>query len=306
MDPAMISQVRRFNRVVTQRVGALNDHVLAGPRSLGEARLLWEIGEAGREVRDLRADLGLDSGYLSRLLRSLEAAGLGRGGTQAGDRRVRMAWLTPAGTAERAALDARSDDLAESVLAPLGGAQRARLVAAMADVERLLTASMVVIAPADPGRSDARRCLRAYFAELDRRFEDGFDPALSVRAGEDELRPPAGLFLVASLRGEPVGCGALRLGGDEPAELTRMWVAETARGLGLGRRLLGELEAHAAGLGARAVRLETNASLVEAIALYRSAGYEEVAPFNVEGYAHHWFQKRLPPDADPAPPLSGP
>ena len=234
----MVTQVRRFTRIVTQRVGALNDRVLAGPRSLGEARVLWEIGDAGREVRDLRGELGLDSGYLSRLLRGLEAAGLVRVGPKADDRRVRMAWLTPAGAAERAALDARSDELAESVLAPLGGAQRARLVAAMADVERLLSASMVVIAPADPGRPDARRCLRAYFAELDRRFADGFDPARSVRAGEDELRPPEGLFLVASLRGEPVGCGALRLGAGEPAELTRMWVAEAARGLGLGRRLL--------------------------------------------------------------------
>ena len=101
------------------------------------------------------------------------------------------------------------------------------------------------------------------------------------------------LFLVATLRAEPVGCGALKFHGSEPAELKRMWVAESARGLGLGRRLLGELERHAAAHGASVVRLETNKTLVEAIALYRSAGYLEVAPFNNEAYAHHWFEKQI-------------
>jgi ribosomal protein S18 acetylase RimI-like enzyme len=72
-----------------------------------------------------------------------------------------------------------------------------------------------------------------------------------------------------------------------------MWVAPSARGLGLGRRLLGELEARAAGAGARVVQLETNGSLSEAIALYRAAGYREVPPFNDEPYAHHWFEKAL-------------
>jgi ribosomal protein S18 acetylase RimI-like enzyme len=72
-----------------------------------------------------------------------------------------------------------------------------------------------------------------------------------------------------------------------------MWVAESARGLGIGRRLLGELERHAADHGARTLRLETNKTLVEAISIYRSAGYYEVAPFNDEPYAHHWFEKHI-------------
>ena len=72
-----------------------------------------------------------------------------------------------------------------------------------------------------------------------------------------------------------------------------MWVAETARGLGIGRRLLAELEGHARAAGARLVRLETNAALTEAISLYRSAGFREVDPFNDEPYAHHWFEKDL-------------
>ena len=294
----MISQVRRFNRIVTQRVGALNDRFLARDRSLGEARLLWEIGADGRDVRSLRSQLDLDSGYLSRLLRSLEAAGLVTVGPTESDRRVRIARLTPSGSAERAVLDQRSDELASSLLAPLNARQRARLVAAMADVERLLTAAMVEVAQVDPGDPRARYCLHAYFAELDSRFDTGFDPALSIPADEEELRPPAGLFLVASLRGDPIGCGALKFHDDEPAEIKRMWVAESARGLGVGRRLLGELERRALEHGAAKVWLETNKTLTEAISLYRSAGYVEVAPFNDEPYAHHWFEKQIVSSAE--------
>lgn len=289
----MISQVRRFNRTVTQRVGALNDRFLARNRSLGEARLLWEIGAEGRDVRSLRAHLELDSGYLSRLLRALEAAGLVTVRALETDKRVRVARLTRAGLAERALLDQRSDELAASLIAPLNARQRDRLVAAMSEVERLLTTAMVQVAPIDPAHPQARHCMREYFAELDRRFEAGFDPGLSISAGDGELRPPAGLFIVATLKAEPIGCGALKFHGDQPTELKRMWVAESARGLGVGRRLLTELERHAANNGARVVRLETNKSLVEAISLYRSAGYIEVAPFNSEPYAHHWFEKRL-------------
>jgi DNA-binding MarR family transcriptional regulator/GNAT superfamily N-acetyltransferase len=287
----MISQVRRFNRIVAQRIGALNDRFLALDRSYGEARLLWEIGPEGRDVRSLRAQLELDSGYLSRLLRSLEAAGLVTVGPSESDGRVRIARLTPSGLAERAVLDAGSNELAASLLAPLSASQSARLVAAMTEVERLLTAAMVEVAPIDPANPQARYCLRSYFAELDLRFEAGFDPELSIPADEEQMRPPAGLFLVASLRGDPIGCGALKFHADEPAYLKRMWVAESARGLGVGRRLLGELENQAAVHGAKAVRLETNKTLVEAISLYRSAGYVEVAPFNDEPYAHHWFLK---------------
>src|SRR5881275_1724749 len=117
MADAMVEQVRRFNRLVTERVGALNDRFLGRPRPLGEARLLWEIGLDGCEVRLLRSRLGLDSGYLSRLLRSLEAAALVQVSANPADARIRVARLTSGGRRERAALDKRSDKLAESLLA---------------------------------------------------------------------------------------------------------------------------------------------------------------------------------------------
>jgi ribosomal protein S18 acetylase RimI-like enzyme len=293
MLEAAVDQVRSFNRLVTQRVGALNDQYLARDRPLGEARLLWEIGRGGCDVRQLRSRLGLDSGYLSRLLRSLQAAQLISVDQSEDDKRVRTAQLTPTGLVERDLLERRSDDLARSFLESLSEARRERLVAAMAEVELLLTAGLVEIKAVDPAERDAQLCLREYFAELNRRFDSGFDPALSIPAELHQLRPPAGVFLIATLRGEPIGCGALKFHGDEPAELKRMWVAESARGLGIGRRLLAELENRAGDEGAGAVRLETNKNLTEAISLYRSAGYREVDAFNEEPYSHHWFEKEL-------------
>ena len=289
----MVAQVRRFNRAVTQRVGALDDSYLARGRPLGEARVLWEIGEEGCEVRALRSRLGLDSGHASRLLRSLEAAGLVEVVTGAADRRARTARLTSAGLAERGELDRLSEELARSVLEPLPEAQRERLVVAMREVERLLTAALVEIREVDPAHPDARQCIRSYFAELERRSGTPFDPTTGSTAEPHEIRPPAGVLLVAYIRDAPIGCGALKHFPDGVSDVKRMWVAEPARGLGVGRRLLEELEARAAAHGDRSVRLETGGVLTEAIALYASAGYVEVPAFNDEPFADHWFEKML-------------
>jgi DNA-binding MarR family transcriptional regulator/GNAT superfamily N-acetyltransferase len=306
MERGAIDQVRRFNRTVTQRVGALDDAFLARGRPLGQARLLWEIGPAGRDVRDLRARLDLDSGYLSRLLRALEHGGLVTVEVNEADGRLRTVRLTSTGEAERAELDRRSDEAAASLLGPLTEGQRGRLVIAMAEVERLLTASAIVVGVRDPRDPDARHCLRAYVDELSGRFDGGFDPARSISAADHEMTPPAGLFLVATLHGEPAGCGALKFHPGAPAEIKRMWVAPSARGLGLGRRLLAELEACAAAHGVGVLRLETNQSLAEAIGLYRAAGYREVPAFNDEPYAHHWFEKALPASRPACGTASGP
>jgi DNA-binding MarR family transcriptional regulator/GNAT superfamily N-acetyltransferase len=288
-----IDSVRSFNRTVTQRVGALQDRYLARDRPLGASRVLWEIGEGATDVRSLRARLDLDSGYLSRLLRSLEADGLVVVGPDRSDKRVRSVRLTARGRNERALLDRRSDELARSLLEPLSSDQRARLVDAMDVVERLLTAGLVEVAIDDPRSPAARHCLESYYAELNSRFDTGFDPELAISTTAEELTEPAGLLLVARLHGEPIGCGALKLQGDVPFYIKRMWVAPEARGLGVGRRLLAELEDHARRRGADVVHLETNKTLREAATLYRSAGYVEIDPFNDEPYAHHWFEKRL-------------
>jgi len=295
VDTTTIDQVRRFHRTVTQRVGALDDRYLARDRPLGQARLLWEIGagEGGCDVRDLRARLDLDSGYLSRLLRALEADGLVSVGPGEPDRRVRVARLTAHGRTERAVLDQRSDELARSLVEPLTPAQRERLVTAMAEVERLVTAALVSVAAVDPEDPDAQRCLQRYAAELASRFETGFDVTRSRPVDPAGMRPPVGTFLLARVHGDAVGCVALRLRPGPEAEVKRMWVDPAARGMGVARRLLEATEAAARAAGAPALRLDTNRSLVEAIALYRSAGFVEVEAFNDEPYAHHWFEKPL-------------
>jgi len=282
MSALAIQQIRSFNRTVTECIGALDDQFLGRALPLGEARLLWEIGPYGAEVRALGGLLDLDSGYVARLLYSLEQKGLVQVHSSPEDRRVGRASLTEAGLAERAELDRRSDALALRILEP-----------AVTEVEHLLQAAMVRFAIEDPNTPDARWCFDQYFAELDARFEKGFNPALSISADALELTPPAGVLLIARLHDRPVGCGALKFHADASAELKRMWVAPVARGIGLGRRLLREIERHASEAGVAVLRLETNRTLSEAIALYQSSGYVEVDAFNAEPYAHHWFEKRL-------------
>lgn len=294
MSGTMIDQVRRFNRVVTERVGALSDDFLGSAMPLGQARVLWEIGLDGCELRLLRARLGLDSGYLSRIVRSLEAAGLAEVSPSVEDGRIRVARLTAAGRRERATLDQRSDALAQSLLEPLSAAQQERLVSAMGDVERMLITASVEIRAVDPEHPDSQYCLSEYVAELNRRSTGRrFDPAVGATAHPHEVRPPAGQFLVAYLHGQPIGCGAVKHHAGAPAEIKRMWLAPEARGLGLGRRLLETLEECARDNGAGIAHIETSAVSSEALSLYRSSGWVEVPRFNDEPFADHWFEKQL-------------
>ena len=293
MELDQIGQVRRFHRLVTKRAGALEDHFLGRDRPLGESRVLYEIGTRGADIRELRERLDLDSGYLSRLVQSLAGKGLVALRPGEEDERIRRAQLTGAGRRELDEINRRSDAAARAILAPLSTGQRERLVEAMAEVHRLLRLSSVRIERVDPGSAEARWCVAQYFAELSRRFEQGFDPEQSIPAQDAEMMPPGGAFLVVTVEGEPAGCGAVKTIAPGMGSLKRMWVADSARGLGLGRRLLAALEREARALGLGTLRLETNRSLAEAIALYRGTGYVEVPAFNADPYAHHWFEKRL-------------
>jgi ribosomal protein S18 acetylase RimI-like enzyme len=241
----------------------------------------------------LRAKLGLDSGYVSRVLRSLQKQRLIKVETSEADGRVRRATLTAAGRKEREEVDRRANDSARSLLEPLDAKQRERLITAMHEVEILLGASLVSFAVEDPDTRDAQWCLEQYFAELRKRFEGGFDPAQSTFATAEHFKPPEGYFVVARLHGDPVACGAILFLENSRAYFKRMWVSSALRGVGLGRRLLSELERLAQASGTKTACLETHNALAEAIAMYRSAGYREVPPFNDEHYAHHWFEKRL-------------
>ena len=143
-----------------------------------------------------------------------------------------------------------------------------------------------------PDSPDAAACLSRYFRELADRFDSGFDASLSSAPTLSGFEPPQGCFIVMRRNGQPIACGGFKRDRDA-AYIKRMWVAGEARGLGLGRQLLAELEQRARSCGYKLIRLETERSLTEAQHLYRSSGYAEVPPFNDEVYAHHWFEKRL-------------
>ena len=226
-------------------------------------------------------------------MRSLKAQGLIAIRPSAGDARMRRITLTHKGQAERAAYDRLSDTFAASTLEALDPADRERLVQAMREVERLLRATLVELSVEPPDSGEGRRCLDTYFRELAARFEGGFDPANPDLTRVDDLAPPSGLFLVARLDGEPIGCGGLRRVSDATGEIKRVWTAASARRMGVARRLLRKLEALAREQGLTILRLDTNRALSEAHSLYRNEGYREVARFNDNAFAHHWFEKRL-------------
>jgi len=310
-----IEAVRDFNRYYTQRIGALDDHYLGQRRPLREARLLFELG-GGADLRELRTRLGLDSGYLSRLLRSLEDQGLVTVRAHAEDGRVRVVMLTDSGVRERSELDARSRASVEALLGALTPAERDDLVAAQTQVRRLVRRAGVTIAAVPDDSPEAAECLRSYAAELAVRFPAGYDTSALITPGSTES------FLVAREAGHPIACVAWCLlsgpvvppsapvdgsgfpclpGAPAPApgdpvgtfaEVRHLWVAAGARGLGLGRRLLERVEAEAAERGIRVVRLGTHPALTEAIGLYLSSGYHPIARYDSSPYNQLAFERR--------------
>jgi DNA-binding MarR family transcriptional regulator len=286
-----VDVVRRFNRSYTQRIGALEDSFLGLGLPLGPSRLLFEIGAAPATAQALRERLGLDSGYLSRLLRRLEKEGLVRVVADPGDRRRRLVSLTPAGEERWKELERRSDDQARLLTDPLTGRQRDRLARALAEADLLVRAATVRFEPADPASQAGRDVVGRYFAEIGRRF--GFDPAGESDKDARLLRPPSGLFVVAVSDGAPVACGGLLAIAPGTAELKRMWVHDDWRGVGLGSRLLRHLEDQARALGHALVRLDTNGALTEAISMYERAGYQTVDRYNDNPWATHFFEKKL-------------
>lgn len=288
-----IARIRAFNRTVTRRLGVLNERYLGRNRPLVESRLLFEIGTQGASIRELRTRLGLDSGFSSRLLRSLERKKLLKTEASPSDGRIRIVRLTHSGLAELARINSLADDLASSMLAPLSPDQARRLVAAMSEVDRLIRVSSVEFAPVDFRSTDAGRCLQKYYTELATRFPSGFELHADDAPDAEELEPPGGRMIIARLFGEPVGCGAIRTLGPGVGEIKRMWISPDVRGLGVGRRLLAELERVAIALKLHTVRLDTNGSLAEALHLYRTSGYREIPAYNHNPYAQHWFEKQL-------------
>ncbi len=149
-----------------------------------------------------------------------------------------------------------------------------------------------VISIEDPDEPGARACLETYYSELAARFSESFDPQ-HYPTSASEMRPPAGQLYVARRTSETIACAALVFSGAGTCEIRRMWVKASARGHGVARQLLRHIEDDARKLGMTAIRLDTNRALLEAQRMYRNAGYNEIARFNDNPYAHHWFEKKL-------------
>ena len=289
LDP--ISRVRRFNRVVTSAVGALDTSFLGRGRPLGAARVLNAIGHGRSDVAEIRDYLGLDSGLMSRLLRSLEDEGLVETTTHEDDARRRVATLTRAGRREFAAYEALSNTQAEGFLAQ--HSQREALLAAMDLIASALTRERVGLEEMDPRSEAARYCLREYYSELGRRFKQGFDVSLSRDPDAKDMRRPRGTFIVAMSDTLPIGCVGLKGTDHGYAEIKRLWVAPAARGLRLGRRLMDAAENAARDLGITLLRLDTNSALAEAGQLYRTTGWREIPRFNDDPYPDLFFEKHI-------------
>jgi len=291
MPPDPVSRVRRFNRAVTSEVGALDTSFLGRSRPLGAARVLNAIGHGRSDVASVRDYLGLDSGLMSRLLRGLEDEGLVETVAHPDDARRRIARLTRKGRREFQAYEALSDAQAEAILAR--HPRREELLAAMDIVASALGRDRIALEEMDPRRDEARYCLGEYYAELARRFANGFDVSLSRDPEAKDMIRSRGVFLVAMSDGLPIGCVGLKGSGGDVAEIKRLWVAGAARGLGLGRRLMDAAEAAARELSIKVLRLDTNRALTEALQFYRGAGWTEIDRFNDDPYPDFFFEKRL-------------
>ena len=291
MHPDSIARFRRFARAVTAEVGALDSSFLGRGRPLGAARVVNAIGAGRADIAEIRAYLDLDSGLMSRLLRSLEEEGLVATAPHPADARRRVATLTEAGQREFRAYEDLSDARASALLerAP----QPDALLQAMDRVALALGRDRIAIIEVDPVGEAARTCLAAYYAELARRFAQGFDVARSCDPDADAMRRPRGTFLLAMADGLPVGCVGLKGDGGAVAEIKRLWIDPAARGLGLARQLMQAAEEAARGLSTTHLRLDTNSALPEAIALYRKSGWVEIARFNDDPYPDHFFEKAL-------------
>ncbi|MCW4461938.1 bifunctional helix-turn-helix transcriptional regulator/GNAT family N-acetyltransferase [Sphingomonas sp. BT-65] len=291
MAPDAVSRFRRFARVVTREVGALDSSFLGRGRPLGAARVLNAIGAGRSDVAEIRAYLGLDSGLMSRLLRGLEDEGLVRTVPHPDDARCRIATLTASGRQEFEAYEALSDTRASMLLERAADADE--LLRAMDLIASALGRDIITIEEIDPASDAARDCLERYYAELAARFPTGFEVARSRDPDAADMIRPRGAFLVAMSDGMPVGCVGLKGGTGDTAEIKRLWVCPSARGLGLARKLMTAAEDAARNLSIATLRLDTNRALPEAAKLYRATGWTEIERFNDDPYAEVFFEKKL-------------
>jgi len=298
MDEGDIAAFREFNRFYTRLVGALNERLLASDYTLPQVRILYEVANAPKghppSARDLGESLQMDTGYMSRVVSGLADDGLiNRVPSNRNAKRLALT-LTDKGREVFASLDAASAEEASDVLAPLSEAERRELIGAMGKVRRLLgnnpVGSTFVLRDPEPGdlgwiaHQQGRLYAKEYgwdwtfealVAEIVGQFAKSFDPA-----GER--------CWIAEREGEVVGSVLVVRQDDETAKLRLLCVDASARGLGLGRKLVEECIRFARAKGYRRMVLWTNDVLTSARRIYEAAGFELL-----EEEPHHSFGKDL-------------
>jgi DNA-binding MarR family transcriptional regulator/N-acetylglutamate synthase-like GNAT family acetyltransferase len=276
LTEARISEIRAFNRFYTKVIGVLQAGMHDSPYSLTEARALFELAHADQlETGELRGLLGLDAGYLSRILARLEGDGLLSRERSAADARKQVVRLTEAGAAVFAGLDARSAEEVERLLDGLGEADQERLVSSMATIRRLIGTSApeapYVIRP--PRAGDLGWVLQRHADLYGREYGWGidFEQVVARVVGALDLSRDTGW--IAESGGERVGCVFCEHQDDTTAKLRLLLVEPAARGRGLGRRLVDECLRHARQAGYSRITLWTRGCLVSARRIYAAAGF---------------------------------
>ena len=292
-DPR-VDVVRRFNRFYTRRIGALRAGLLDSRFPLAEARLLYELAHREQPTAsELARDLGLDAGYLSRMLRGLERKRLITRERSPSDARQSLLGLTAAGRRAAATLDTRSSAEVRAMLGKLPDAGQRRLVEAMRDVERLLGTAPepnvpYLLRPHRPGDMGwvVHRHAVLYAQEYgwDERFEALV--AKIVAKFIDDFDPQRERCWIAERGGEIVGSVFLVAKSPTVAQLRMLYVEPAARGLGIGKRLVDECERFAREQGYRKIVLWTNSILHAARHIYEAAGYRLVAEEPHDSFGH--------------------
>lgn len=298
--PGEIDAIRAFNRFYTVRLGLLRKRHLDGRFSLTEARSLFEIGSRpGITATALRQTLGIDNGYLSRVIALHVRAGLIRAAASRADGREKLLTLTAAGRRAVAQLDAQSDRQIAEMLAPLPAAERAELAASL----KRAHAALARAARPHPRVERVSRADRAALTLLEEYYESinvvKRDDARTIRR---MLREPDTALWLAYVDDRPAGCVMLRPLPQRAAsaECKRLYVRPAARGCGIAAALMDALEDWACTQGLRCVYLDTMRTLTSAVALYTARGYKPCARYNDNPQATLFMRKRLAQPGRPA------
>jgi DNA-binding MarR family transcriptional regulator/GNAT superfamily N-acetyltransferase len=289
-----VDAVRRFTRFYTQHIGVLHRHLLESPFSLTEGRVLYELAHhetAG--AKELAGELGLDAGYLSRILKGFENRGLVERRRSASDGRAADITLTLAGQQAFAQINARSRAEVAAMLEPLSEAEQAALVAALETAQRLLGARLprrvpYILRPPQPGDFGwiVHRHGALYAQEYG--WDETFEALVAKIVADfvESYDPRRERCWIAEKDGEVVGSAFVVRESDAVAKLRLVYVEPKARGLGIGQRLVAEAIRFARQQGYGKLTLWTNDILVSARRIYEGAGFRLVKEEPHRSFGH--------------------